>query len=451
MPSLGSVITAAVAGNESSRRLRAYIAQATCPKLVNMFATAESGRFPPPLEMAGAKERVVREALSDPLPSIGTIDKFQTTQNDTVLIIGQVCFKFFNTDCNALLDGINKSTVYVMGGTLEDDFNISTDGIELMEENGCTVNTTPSTECPMYSFEEQWKPLLSKYDRIAYNMHKVAVAAFLTSRTDGAFYRQFGLATLAGTQGTGKSIMNFESSLARKVSESTFFLEAFKRLKKADELTDSMNAIIKHCNTYDSPSYGGEKKGGKEPVYDHLYQLWNKTLNATEYPALMPPLTDLILETVVQVRSPGAREYDGYTTAKMLYTNAGAGELTADRHYNDLMNLFDNPSVCAPEWIKGLTAILEKGDLYVYHDAGLDPFVDDYIALKILNAARVELDNVELDKLAMLDHLSDKARSTQFSRRGGRRLKRRKKTKRKKRKSKKGGKRKGGKTKKRRR
>ena len=51
------------------------------------------------------------------------------------------------------------------------------------------------------------------------------------------------------------------------------------------------------------------------------------------------------------------------------------------------MNLFNNGE-CAPEWRTGLANILSKGNLYVYHDAGLDPYVDDYIALKILNAAK---------------------------------------------------------------
>ena len=43
---------------------------------------------------------------------------------------------------------------------------------------------------------------------------------------------------------------------------------------------------------------------------------------------------------------------------------------------------------CAPAWRDGLDAILKKGNLHVYHDVGLDPYVDDYIALRILNAAR---------------------------------------------------------------
>ena len=68
-----SVITASVAGDENTRRLRACIAQATCPNLDNRFATAGAVAFnpgagvgvPPPLEMTGAKKEVVSEK---PLP-----------------------------------------------------------------------------------------------------------------------------------------------------------------------------------------------------------------------------------------------------------------------------------------------------------------------------------------------------------------------------------------------
>ena len=43
--------------------------------------------------------------------------------------------------------------------------------------------------------------------------------------------------------------------------------------------------------------------------------------------------------------------------------------------------------MCAPAWKKGLKSILNKGNLYVYHDAGLDPYVMITL-LKILNAPK---------------------------------------------------------------
>ena len=78
--SSGSVITAAVAGNERTRKLRAGIAQATSPNLDNRFATAGAVNFnpgaglgvPPPLEMTGAKERDVVDTGVD-LDSINSI------------------------------------------------------------------------------------------------------------------------------------------------------------------------------------------------------------------------------------------------------------------------------------------------------------------------------------------------------------------------------------------
>jgi hypothetical protein len=126
----------------------------------------------------------------------------------------------------------------------------------------------------------------------------------------------------------------------------------------------------------------------------------------------------------------------------MLYSHISEGGLTDEQqlideqHYNDLKSLFDD-GLCSLAWKTGLANILRKGNLYVYHDAGLDPYVDDYIALKILNAARGELDR-ELD---IEEDLFNTAR------RGGRLHRSHKNTKKKRRKSKKRGKIKGRKTK----
>jgi hypothetical protein len=441
---MGKVITAAVAGNEETRRLRACIAKATCGNLENYFALegAVNGSVPPPLEMTGSKKTVVTDTGVD-VKSIEPIDKFETNCCDTVLIIGQVCFKFFNKDCLSLLSGIKNCHVHIMGGTNPMDFNIASEGVEMLKNNRCTIFPVPTSECPKYQFVEQWAPLISNYDKVAQDVHNIAVAAFLTSRTvtnDGAFYRQFGLADMAHAAetgwiprmrrgwrsrgGRGKAIIKFESTLANKVKSSADFPEDIKY---------KMDAIIKHCNSNKTPYYGEGKVGGTEEVYKKLYSMWNSALNADTHSKLMEPLSALILESLQTVGSPGANEYDGYTTAKMLYLqNSKEKELTATEHYTDLTNLFNN-GVCSPVWKTGLKKILEKGNLYVYHDAGLDPYVDDYIALKILSAAYKEL---ELE-----NHLGNPAR------RGGRR-KSRKKTKKNKRKSKKGGKRQRKKTKK---
>lgn len=437
--SAGSVITAAVAGNERTRRLRACIAQATCPNLDNRFARAgaEGPGVPPPLEMTGAKEEVVLATGQDPA-AILPIEKFVTSSRDTVLIIGQVCFKFFNKQCEPLLSGINGSSVYIMGGTTPFDFNIASEGVEMLNGNNCKIYPVPTSECPKYTYEK-WAPLISKYDKVAQDVHNIAVAAFLTSRTatmDGAFYRQFGLADMAQKRdgGKGGAIITFESELAKQVQSSDKFPQ---------EIKDKMNDIIRHCAINENPDYGEGKAGGKEEVYQELYSMWNSALNADTHPDLMAPLSSLILKALQIVGSPGANEYDGYTTAKMLYQLAGAPPLTSEQHYNDLMSLF-NTGLCAPAWVTGLSKILSNGNLYVYHDAGLDPYVDDYIALKILNAAHGEL--------GMYRALDNPTRRERNARRGGgRRRKRRKKTKKKKRKSKKGARRKKRKTKKNRR
>ena len=462
--SQNSVITAAVAGNLETRKLRACIAKATCPYLDNRVATGGAVAFnrekglgiPPPLEMMGAKKMAVEKALlatgmkeedlERHINSIKPIVKFQTNQNDTVLIIGQVCFKYFNKACKPLLSEINSSSVYVMGGAQGDDFNISNDGIQLLKNNNGEENVAivASEDCPTYRFVDQWKPLLSNYEPIALNIHNVAVAAFLTSRTDGAFYRQFGLADMAHDQeGKGGVIINFERELAKKVKSSDKFSQKIK-----DQIKDQMDAIISHCDSNENPDYGEDKAGGKEDVYTTLYSMWSSALNATDPPKLMTPLTKLILETLIDVGSPGAKEYDGYTTAKMLYDKAGrSADFGPRSHYTDLVNLFQD-GTCAPAWKAGLDAILSKGNLYVYHDAGLDPFVDDYIALKILNAAKGQEFLGDGGVLGYRAKAMGQSPGSGASKEGGRRRRKsRKKTRKKKRKSKKRRKRKRRKTK----
>ena len=395
----GEVITAAVAGNEATRRLRACIANATCPNLVNKFATAGAVAFNPKmglgvplaLEITGAKEKAILKTGEDP-EKIDSVDKFRPTSEDTVLIIGQVCGANINKDCEPLLGEIKDCTVYSQGGTNASDFNISSTGTAMLSNNGCKYTPVGRAECPVFDFVNKWRPLISKYADVAKDVHYVGVGGFLTSRTatkDGAFYRQFGLEAMANDAvgaGNGKVIMDFESGLAKKVRESTDFSEA-------EGITDKMGAIISYCDKNANPDYGrGELPGGKEDVYVKLYSMWNSALNAVEHPNLMTHLTHLILETLEEVGSPGANEYDGYTVAKMLYdhvaiNNGTTSTLTPDLYYTDLMNLFER-NVCSPIWKKGLDIILSKGDLLVYHDAGLDPYVDDYIALKILSAAK---------------------------------------------------------------
>ena len=247
-----SVITAAVAGNERTRRLRACIAEKISPYLNNYAALGGASSFnpsegigiPPPLEMTGAKESAVLATRQDP-DAIFTIENFNTNQNDTVLIIGQVCFKFFNKDCDNLLSRINRSRVYIMGGTTPSDFNISMEGVEMLG-NGCEIISVATSECPKYNSRTMGL-LISKYDKVASDIHNIAVGAFLTSRTatnDGAFYRQFGLANMAKDQeGSGKSVMNFEKSCDKGKTSNKF----------PQEIKNKMDDIIEHCNTNPNP------------------------------------------------------------------------------------------------------------------------------------------------------------------------------------------------------
>ena len=288
----GKVITYAVAGDGNTRNLRARVVQKTCPKLDNRVATAGVGVHLP-FEMRGAKKKaVINNTEGIDVNSIDSIEKIETEPGDTVLIIGQVS-TYVKRDDTSLLSGIKESPVYVMGGTNDDDFNISTAGITALKETKCKIKPTASIECPMYKWSE-WETLLSKYEAVAIDIHNIAVAAFLTSRRDGAFYRQFGLAKLAADDNNqGTSIMKFELNLATKIQELAQDSKIFHR-----NLIVPMNKIIAYCKKADNatPSYQADKNGGKEKVYVDLYPMWNNALNANTHPDLMTPLTKLILE-----------------------------------------------------------------------------------------------------------------------------------------------------------
>lgn len=384
---LGDIYVGSVAGSLESRRLRAAVVDLTCPNLVKNFAcslNSEGGPsktpkfFPGPIQMT-TKEDIVRGNGGKP-DEMRIIERFDTNKNDTVLIIGQVCYAYFNTDCS-LLNGIRDSKVYSQGGTTPKDFNISPDGVKvLVEECGASLVAIGTDECPRFDFNSKWVPLIAKYQQVAREIHGASVGAFLTSRTatmDGAFYRQFGL-----SGGHGDLVMKFEKKVAEKVKVTPAFASIAKK----------MDEIISHCDKNPNPRYepppDKDKKGGTEPVYTTLYEMWHKALNINTHPLLMPDLSAIILEVLSEPGMMGGiNEYDGFTASSMLCTEAGAERPTAEEHYEDLMKLFDS-GTCKPEWVAGLKKILQRGNLYVYHDVGLDPYVDDYIALKILDAAK---------------------------------------------------------------
>jgi len=373
------IITYGVAGSVSTRKLRAAVAELLFPRTDNWLNKATTGgakqTFPLPLEMTGVKENVVKAAGAKP-DNIEEVIGITSTENDQVLIIGQCCFKFFNTDCSPLLKDSYSSSVHSMGGSNPTDFNVTQDALSNYK-NSKTI--TPSSECPLYTFPK-WKEIIDHYPAVIKDIHNIAVGAFFTSRTatnDGAFYRQFDLANKPDI------IRKFEKQVAKEVQ----IHNEFAKFKDSSLLAD----IIKHADDENTNwAYATDKTGGSEHAYKVFYEKWNTLLNADKSPQLMNPLSEIILKVLNDVRSNGAREYDGYAASCMLYLKAGAKLPTPEEHYNHLLHLFKNNSV-PNEWITGLRAILNKGNLHVAHDLGLDPYVDDFIALKILRTTQDKL------------------------------------------------------------
>ena len=106
-------------------------------------------------------------------------------------------------------------------------------------------------------------------------------------------------------------------------------------------------------------------------------------------------LAEIIKTTLGSDASAVSKEYDGWVVSKMLHFAAGEPDPTPEEHYNDINDLLQGTPVVKNAWIKGLKQILEKNDLFIYHDIALDPMVDDYLALKIINDAYGKLKEEE--------------------------------------------------------
>ena len=75
-------------------------------------------------------------------------ESIESYKNDTLLIIRQVCLKFFNTNFEPLSSKSSSSKTCIMGGTTSLDFNITTEGAK-MYTNKIAI---ASDSCPAYYF-----------------------------------------------------------------------------------------------------------------------------------------------------------------------------------------------------------------------------------------------------------------------------------------------------------
>ena len=63
-----------------------------------------------------------------------------------------------------------------------------------------------------------------------------------------------------------------------------------------------------------------------------------------------------------------------------------------EEYYAHLVDVLEHGTERVPEtWMNGLHVILGRGSLRVAHDLGLDPFLDDFLALQILRTTQQAL------------------------------------------------------------
>lgn len=370
--------TYSVCGSEKTRWWRCAVLDNDFPEdhTFHNFATRIGTEqfIPQALEMTSKSKPL--EELGMTLEHVNTIDTFRSNEYDTNLIIGQCCFKFFNSSTEILQES-KETPTYMMGGAGPNDFNITLEGASLYN----TKYIVASTECPRYSFSN-WLKLTSLYSPVMKSLHTTGVAAFFTSRFDGAFYRMFGLVPLSN------KIKEFECNVAAAIVDSMDFPDEIKNSSIIEDIIG-----FSQMGGIDWEYEQSGKNGGTESHWMVLYKLWSNLLNVDSHPELMDPLTNIILDQLDIIGSEGASEYDGYAASCMLYSEADYERPTHREHYQSLLNLYMY-GIVEDTWLEGLHTILSRGNLNIVHDTGLDPFVDDSIAVKIIYSTMKKLQSL---------------------------------------------------------
>ena len=325
-----------------------------------------------------------------------------TSPSDTVLVIGHTSFdpdiavsmlSEIHPSCSVFLQGPGFNIGLASGNGTS---NVRTFGESLTTFKTRVPNTVSfhANDCHDYNFAE-WAELLNLYalEPAILELHQYGVAAFFTSRYDGAFHRQFSLVNL---DTAGKK--QFELSVAEAIANHSEISENIKKIARTINSTLSQK----------SDDYFNYETG-KEGNWIEVYQLWYP-LNASNFPALMPILSKIIINTIISTLPDATiKEYDGLVCHNMLRANVvingNASPLpnaTKEQHYK-FLKIVLNPSAIIDAETRdylfllargALKNILSRGNLVIVHDLGLDPMVDDFIAIKIIDYLKNVLDAV---------------------------------------------------------
>jgi hypothetical protein len=251
------------------------------------------------------------------------------------------------------------------------------------------VKSFDAAMCPKYT-QTQWDQVLALYNGKILELHQFGLGAFFTSRFDGSFYRQFGLATLSGG--------------VRKRFEQKVVSELYNQYEKlSPENEDKVVALAGALGALGEGVFAGDagknKDGDKGKDLLAMYRLWpDNGLDGAQAGAVMPFISKAVMSALKELPDyagkgfdGGLNEFDGYVCHCMLSDAAGIFRPTPKEHLDVMLACVDAASKVS-EHVRllqlqvGLNNLLANGKkITVMHDLGLDPMVDDFIALSILH------------------------------------------------------------------
>ena len=378
----GRVIAIAIGGPLLERKRRAALAKSIFGKFEH--GAQETGAVNPnyPIPDGKAPSFVGGDTINV------DIKEPTTNKDDTVLLIGHT--SFIQEQSAAMVSGVDKETAMWVQGP---GFNLGGDVFEEVKKAHTDFHGFSRDVCYAFNATE-WGSLTKLYPPTIEQLHAYGVGAFFTSRSDGAFYRMFGLSDI-----DAKVRKQFEVAVAQKAIELLTLeleqtsVETGSGMSSAN-LVVAMGLVINIFNKVTDLSedtFIGDVKKGTD--YDQvgintINILW-KEVNASKFPLLQPILSQCVMASLgTHVPTYLTMEFDGLVCHCML-RNAMQMETipTREEHMEFLKNTLSGEvsNLYCTNLRIGLEKILSKGNLYIMHDIGLDPMVDDFLALNIID------------------------------------------------------------------
>lgn len=262
-------------------------------------------------------------------------------------------------------------------------FNIGAAALEALGARLRAVAAVPATACPDYTFLG-WGCLLPRYPPAVKELHQFSVASFFLSRFDGAFYRQFGLTNITDKK-------RFEVGVAERLcaalsdeTADTADGELSRALSVASSIAEQLRLLPEDCF-----HFACDRSGGSEEQWLSVYEKWSR-LSLDAAPCCLRQLSSVLIQALQDLEpQPTVKEYDGFVAHCMIRAETDPTRPSEEEHFR-LLSIVLSDDTCTPDvYVRSLRdnlrAMLRRGRLHVVHDIGLDPMVDDFLALKILH------------------------------------------------------------------